>query len=124
MHLLHVSLIVSNIEKATVFYEDILGLRRDERPDLGFDGVFYKLSHGQQLHLLCIENPYQECVQPAHGGRDRHVALAVPDITVIQSRLDDGGFGYTLSQSGRAALFCHDPDGNVIELCEVIEASA
>ncbi len=124
LRLLHVSLIVSNIEKAALFYEGVLGLMPDKRPDLGFEGLFYKLGEGIQLHLLCVENPYQHCKQPTHGGRDRHIALAVSDIKLMQRRLEKVNIDYTLSQSGRAALFCHDEDGNVIELCETKEASA
>ena len=101
-----------------------MGLLPDKRPNLGFEGLFYKLGGGVQLHLLCIENPYQHCKQPLHGGRDRHIALAVSDIKRIQRRLEQANIDYTLSKSGRAALFCHDEDGNVIELCEIKEVSA
>jgi glyoxylase I family protein len=30
-------------------------------------------------------------------------------------RLNQAGVTYTLSQSGRRALFCRDPDGNALE---------
>ena len=119
MRLLHVGLIIADMVKAAAFYEGILGLKPDTRPHLGFEGLFYDLGEGQQLHLMCIANPYEGYSQPEHGGRDRHVALAVKDLSAIRQRLDKHKITYTMSKSGRAALFCHDADGNAIELCEV-----
>jgi catechol 2,3-dioxygenase-like lactoylglutathione lyase family enzyme len=54
-----------------------------------------------------------------HGGRDRHIAMAVNDLDDIRDRLDAEDVRYTLSRSGRKALFCHDPDGNTVELIQV-----
>ncbi|MDQ6968299.1 MAG: VOC family protein [Mariprofundaceae bacterium] len=119
MHLLHVSMIISDLTKSADFYENILGLEPDLRPDLGFTGLFYKLGGNQQLHLMCVHNPYQDCQAPKHGGRDRHIALAVGDLQQSCEKMDQSAIPYTLSRSGRRALFCHDPDGNVVELCEV-----
>jgi len=121
LYLLHVSFIISDLKKSIAFYEGVLGLERDNRPELGFDGLFYKLGNNQQLHLMCMQNPYQNYTQPKHGGCDRHIALAVHDLQQACEKMDQKNITYTLSRSGRAALFCHDPDGNVIELCEVIQ---
>lgn len=118
MRLLHVSMIISDLDKSARFYEDILGLKRDTRPYLGFGGLFYKLGKNQQLHLMCVQNPYQDCKKPEHGGRDFHIALGVRNIEAACKKMDQAGISYTLSRSGRAALFCHDPDGNAVELCE------
>jgi glyoxylase I family protein len=56
---------------------------------------------------------------PEHGGRDRHFALNVLDLDQITAALASKGISYTLSRSGRRALFCRDPDGNAVELVEV-----
>jgi len=113
-----VSFIISDLKKSMAFYEGILGLERDNRPELGFDGLFYKLGNNQQPHLMCVQKTYQNYVQPKHGGRDRHIALAVHDLQQACAKMQQADIKYTLSHSGRAALFCHDPDGNTIELCE------
>jgi len=118
MRLFHVGLIVADLAIAADFYEGVLALARAPRPDLGFDGIFYDLGGGQQIHLMRLNNPYAGCSQPEHGGRDRHLALHVDDLAAIRARLDAGGSAYTMSRSGRAALFCRDPDGNAIELCQ------
>ncbi|MDX8398554.1 MAG: VOC family protein [Mariprofundaceae bacterium] len=123
MHLLHVSMIISDLEKSAYFYGDVLGLELDDRPNLNFEGLFYKLGQGQQLHLMCVDNPYQACEHPVHGGRDRHIALAVVDLQDACQKLEHANINYTLSRSGRPALFCYDFDGNAVELCELSRTS-
>jgi len=119
MRLLHASLIISDLSISARFYEDILGFRRDFRPDLGFSGIFYQLHGGQQLHLMQLDDPYQDATRPQHGGRDRHLAFVVENIQQLAGKLEQAGVDFTTSKSGRAALFCRDPDRNVLEFCEL-----
>ena len=115
----HAGLLVSDLDRARVFYEAVLGLKvYPNRPDLPYPGEWYELGNGQQLHLMQLPNPDASSVRPEHGGRDRHIALAVRDIAALKSRLDAAGVRYTASQSGRAALFCRDPDANTLEFVE------
>jgi len=118
MKLLHVGLIVADLEVSAAFYEDVLGLRRKDRPDLGFEGTFYSLGGNQELHLMLLPNPYATAVLPMHGGRDRHIALQANNLSTIRRKLESMNIPYTMSKSGRSALFCRDPDGNAVELCE------
>ena len=113
----HASLIVSDINKSLLFYRDILGLQQVERPDLGFPGAWFQLDT-QQIHLLELENPDPTTGRPEHGGRDRHVALNALSLTPVQDALNKAGIAYTMSKSGRRALFCRDPDGNAVEIIE------
>lgn len=114
--LLHSSLLVSDLERARPFYEEILGLTPSAlRPAMSFGGVWYELGE-QQIHLLELPNPEAALEKPAHGGRDRHVAVRVDDLEGMRQRLEDAGIHYTRSQSGRAAIFCRDRDGNAFEL--------
>ncbi|MGB9129145.1 MAG: VOC family protein [Thiobacillus sp.] len=118
--LLHAGLLVSDLARAKAFYESVLGLRRfPNRPDLPYPGEWYDLGGGQQLHLMQLPYPDADSVRPEHGGRDRHIALAVRDMDALRSRLDAAGVKYTASKSGRAALFCRDPDMNTLEFVEV-----
>ena len=118
--LLHAGLLVSDLARAKVFYESVLGLApHPKRPDLPYPGEWYDLGGGQQLHLMQLPNPDAGSVRPEHGGRDRHIALAVSDMTALKIRLDAAGVNYTASKSGRAALFCRDPDRNTLEFVEV-----
>ena len=118
MRLHHVAVIVEDLEFASRFYEEVLELKPDPRPDLGFPGLFYSLGSGQQLHLMQIDDPYHECELPAHGGRDHHFALATDDLESLMARLDAQSIIYTRSRSGRAAIFFRDPDGNAIEVIQ------
>ncbi len=114
----HVSMIVADTERALVFYHDVLGLPVDpQRPDLGYPGAWLAIG-AQQIHLLELPNPDPVADRPAHGGRDRHVALTLQDLDGLRQRLDAAGIPYTLSKSGRRALFCRDPDNNALEFIE------
>ena len=116
--LLHAGLLVSDLTAARAFYESVLGLKRLPRPDLPYPGEWYALSAHQHLHLMQLPNPDQASIRPAHGGRDRHIAFGVGAIEPLTARLDTANIAYTLSRSGRAALFCCDPDGNTLEFVE------
>jgi len=114
----HVSLIVADTERALVFYRDLLGLDVDPtRPSLGYPGAWLKLGD-QQIHLLELPNPDPVDARPAHGGRDRHLALSVTDLDAVTKLLEAAEIDFTLSRSGRRALFVRDPDANALELIE------
>ena len=114
----HVSFIVADIARALDFYHGVLGLEINAtRPDLGYPGAWLQIQ-SQQIHLLQLPNPDPVEGRPLHGGRDRHVALGISDLENLSAKLADAGIRYTLSRSGRRALFCRDPDGNALEFIE------
>ena len=118
--LLHAGLLVADLARAKAFYESVLGLvPSPDRPELPYPGEWYELGGGQQLHLMSLPNPDAASLRPEHGGRDRHIALAVRDLGALKRRLEAARVAYTASQSGRAALFCRDPDANTLEFVEV-----
>ena len=118
--LLHASLIVQNLQTSLHFYVDILGFSVDEsRPDLGYEGAWLQVNASQQIHLLNLPNPDPVEGRPAHGGRDRHIAIGVSDFKALMERLERNAIPYSKSKSGREALFCHDPDGNALEFIAV-----
>ena len=114
----HASFIVTNTEVSLGFYRDILGLQQVDRPDLGFPGAWLQLGT-QQIHLLELENPDPTTGRPTHGGRDRHIALNALALAPVQEALTKAGIIYTMSISGRKAMFCRDFDGNTVELIEL-----
>ncbi|WP_369163289.1 VOC family protein [Candidatus Thiodiazotropha sp. LNASS1] len=112
----HVSLLIADTRRSLAFYRDLLGLEVDPaRPDLGFPGAWLKVGD-LQIHLLELDNPDALAERPEHGGRDRHAAFMVDDFKAMRAKLDQAGIDYTMSRSGREALFCRDPDQNTIEL--------
>lgn len=117
--LLHASLLVADLARARGFYEGVLGLTPSPaRPEMSFPGVWYQVGQGQ-IHLINLPNPDPVAGRPEHGGRDRHTALGVVGWEELKASLDAAGVPYTLSRSGRRALFVRDPDGNALELMEV-----
>lgn len=113
----HASLIVADTQRSLGFYCGVLGLQQVARPELGFPGAWLQVGP-QLIHLLELENTDPVTGRPEHGGRDRHVALNALALAPIKDKLDKEGIFYTLSKSGRKALFCRDYDGNTIEIIE------
>lgn len=116
--LLHASIVVADTRRSLDFYEGVLGMQaHPSRPDLGYPGAWLRAGP-RELHLLELPNPDPTEGRPAHGGRDRHVAFAIASLDGLVAALDRAGVDYTLSRSGRRALFCRDPDGNALEFIE------
>jgi len=116
--LTHASMLVADLDISLRFYRDLLGMQVDDaRPDLGYPGAWLRVGE-QQVHLLQLPNPDPRTGRPAHGGRDRHIAFDITDMHALRTALDHFGTQYTLSRSGRNALFCRDPDGNALEFVQ------
>ena len=114
----HVSLLVSDLQRSSNFYIDVLGLEQDDsRPKLPFPGIWLKIG-AQQIHLLCLDK-ITTGTGAEHPGRDSHCAFSVSDINMIEEALKQQGIPYHMSKSGRRALFCRDPDGNGLEFVEL-----
>lgn len=114
----HCSVIVANTQHALIFYCDVLGISLNkQRPDLGYPGAWLDIGD-QQIHLLELPNPDKTGGRPEHGGRDRHMALKVRSLEKVTEKLNENGYAFTMSKSGRKALFCRDPDGNAVEIIE------
>lgn len=117
--LMHTGLVVTDLARSRAFYEGLLGLKPNpDRPDFSFEGVWYDIGQNQ-VHLMVVPNPYQDVVRPEHGGRDNHIAFAVDDVEPVRAALEQAGVAYSMSKSGRAALFCRDPDGHALEFSAV-----
>jgi glyoxylase I family protein len=117
----HATLLTSDLAKSRAFYEGVLGLPlAQNRPQMSFDGVWYDLASNQQIHLMLLPDPEAGLRRAAHGGRDRHIALVVKELSGLKARLEAARISYTSSQSGRSAVFCRDPDQNALEFIEVV----
>jgi len=111
----HAGFLVTDIERAANFYENVLGLSKLPRPDLGFPGRWYDLNNGHQLHLMSVAEMPTHADPPRH---DRHIALNVPDTQAAEQQLREFGVevSYGSGRAGNPQLFIRDPDGNTIEL--------
>ncbi|MBT5230774.1 MAG: glyoxalase [Methylococcales bacterium] len=113
----HFSLLVKDISVSIHFYQNELGLTLNpSRPEMGYNGAWFDVGV-QQIHLLELPTTHQ-CDPNLHGGRDYHVAFHVDDLEWIKCKCEQLKLPFTVSKSGRKALFTRDPDGNALEFIE------
>ena len=115
----HLALSVTDNERATRFYVDVLGMKQLPRPDFGIPGAW--LSAGAAMvHLIEVpETPQRDPLA--------HFALSVPgdQMNAIVEAVRNGG-GQVISepqtrdQLGRQVTqaFCADTEGNQFELTD------
>ncbi|KAK6944794.1 Glyoxalase/fosfomycin resistance/dioxygenase domain [Dillenia turbinata] len=95
-----------NLERSLDFYHNILGLEINEaRPydKLPYRGAWLWVG-SEMIHLMELPNPDPLTGHPEHGGRNRRHKGCIP---------------YTLSKSGRPAIFMRDPDANALEFVQL-----
>ncbi|CAN1185804.1 Glyoxylase I 4 [Linum perenne] len=117
----HVGILCENLEKSLEFYQGTLGLEINEaRPHdkLPYRGAWLWVG-AEMIHLMELPNPDPLTGRPEHGGRDRHACLAIRNVSKLKNILDEAGHPYTLSKSGRPAIFTRDPDANALEFTQV-----
>ncbi|XP_015571682.2 glyoxylase I 4 [Ricinus communis] len=117
----HVGVLCADLERSLEFYQGILGLEINEaRPDdkLPYRGAWLWVG-SEMIHLMELPNPDPLNGRPEHGGRDRHTCIAIRDVSKLKVILDNAGIPYTLSKSGRPAIFTRDPDANALEFTQV-----
>ena len=115
---LHVAVIVSNLARSIEFYTHILGLTQVDR-DLNYPGVWYQIGE-VQIHLIeDINHESNNDIDLTKSTRNPHIALGISDITAAKDQLLAADCVVKMSNSGRAALFTQDPDGNIIELTSI-----
>ncbi|KAJ4875331.1 Lactoylglutathione lyase / glyoxalase I family protein [Raphanus sativus] len=117
----HVGVLCKNLERSLEFYQNILGLEINEaRPHdkLPYRGAWLWVG-SEMIHLMELPNPDPLTGRPEHGGRDRHACIAIRDVSILKQILDKAGIEYTMSRSGRPAIFTRDPDANALEFTQV-----
>ncbi|XP_006657461.1 uncharacterized protein YwkD [Oryza brachyantha] len=117
----HVGILCENLERSMAFYKDLLGLKvNPARPTdkLPYRGAWLWVG-SEMIHLMELPNPDPLTGRPEHGGRDRHTCIAIKDVSKLKEIFDKAGIRYTLSKSGRPAIFARDPDENALEFTQV-----
>jgi catechol 2,3-dioxygenase-like lactoylglutathione lyase family enzyme len=116
---LHVAIVVRDLQRAIEFYTNVLGLQQVDR-QFKYPGAWYQIGDFQ-IHLIEDTN-YQS---PANidldiSTRNPHIALGIKDLDATKQQLLAANCRVKMSNSGRAAMFTQDPDGNVLELTQII----
>ena len=106
-----VSVPVRDVEQASRFYEETLGLPRiSER---GFPE--FQLGENVSVYLVKMEDIGASFT----GPHTAHIALRVPDVAAARAELESKGVefeGDTLDTSVCHMAFFRDPDGNALML--------
>nr|WP_310483628.1 VOC family protein [Chamaesiphon sp. VAR_48_metabat_403] len=112
---LHAAMLVANLDRAIEFYTNVLGLKRVDR-SLKYPGAWYQIGNFQ-IHLIeDIDYLDKDRIDLHVSTRNPHIALEVRDLDATKQQLLAANCIVKMSNSGRAALFTQDPDGNTIEL--------
>lgn len=110
----HVSLNVSDTERALGFYRDVLGMSPITRPDFPFAGAWLDAGNGRQVHLI-------EAAVPTDLGQ--HVAFRVADLDAVIEAVGAGGFEVSgpspVGDTGIRQAFVLDTEGNRVEFTEL-----
>lgn len=136
----HTGFVVSDLEASVAFYRDVVGMkivREFERTGTPIAQVVgYEGAHLKGVHLGFETGPTLELifyVVPPAGQRPTeersvlggtHLAFTVDDIDEAYQNIIGGG-GHTLNppvdlSADRRACYLQDPDGNWLELIEML----
>lgn len=140
----HIGIVVRDLDESLKFYQDTLGLsvyrRHEDKADkfmdklVGIDNVrleWVKLAipKGGLIELLQYHShPDQDVFKdrtmfPANKLGCSHISLTVDDLSLLYDKLIKNGYTCNseplLSPDGKVKiLYCHDPDGTILELIE------
>jgi glyoxylase I family protein len=132
----HISLVVTDLERARAFYSGVLGLEETDRPDFAFDGAWYRVGD-RSLHLI-VPGPGEAPTfrhDKAVDSHDAHFAIRVRSYRRAVEHLQSKGYRRSqdanpkpdaanplpmrLNPTGKAGfpqIYILDPDRNVIEI--------
>lgn len=132
----HINFVSEDVDRMHDFYTGVLGMddipqenfpRTEETEDGGYSGAIRFATEGSmQMHLahrafdIAFRNG--QVINPIERG---HIAFRTDDIAAFLAMLDARGipfsdYGTTFAKSWHQVFF-HDPEGNVIEVHQLIE---
>ena len=115
---LHAAVLVSDLERAEHFYNNVLGLSKVDR-SLKYPGAWYQLGEFQ-IHLIVEPDaPTKSQKESEKWGRNPHLSFSVTDLDAAKNQLIAHNCPIQMSASGRTALFTQDPNGNIVELSQL-----
>ena len=115
---------VSDLERSTYFYRDVLGMPEVTRFPPERPALWVKAAPGTYLGLWTPQAGGPGVgVHGSRGGAHIHLAFLIPQgqLQSIEDRLIAAGFapdGRVVFDQEQHSLFAHDPDGNVIEFAD------
>ena len=132
LELHHINLSTQDVKKLETFYKDILFLdtQNDDLPTLekkkGYSGDVSFVGDGKvQMHLaqkdLSVNFKTGHFINPVEKG---HIAYRTDDIDAFKNHLKENNIEFTdwgdIGVSEWHQIFFYDPDGNIIEVHQII----
>lgn len=125
-HFGHVKLVVDDLDASAAFYRDVLGLTETGRVDASMDGkmgtevMFAPTSEGGAMLALVH---FHDTAAPAPSGV--LVGFMSNDLESLCGQIAAAGGSVTqpirsIPEHGVKAAFATDPEGNVLELLELL----
>lgn len=115
---------VANLAASEAFYAGVLGMPVVERWEPPRVATWLDLGAGGFLGLWPVETGGANAIHHGRGGTHVHFALRVPPGTLagLAERLGAASYETEWRQfaQGNVALYVTDPDGNVVELTELV----
>ena len=110
----HFTVLSSDVDRTTAFYQDLLDLEPGDRPALKFPGAWLYVNGRAVLHII----GGHDVPEPPAGVID-HMAFSASDIGAAIDRIQARGVPFVIRKqvgSGIWQIFIHDPDGAKVEL--------
>jgi len=115
----HVSITVTDVEKAREFYSGVLGFTEIPRPAFNFPGIWYSLGGDLSLHIILNDQLVRPAVEREKIiARYAHFAVWTDDCDETARKIGELGLATRDVISGPTGLrqvFVKDPDGNMVE---------
>ncbi|CAD5166279.1 unnamed protein product [Musa acuminata subsp. malaccensis] len=124
MSLNHVSFMCRSVSQSVKFYQEVLGFVSIKRPSsFSFKGAWL-FNYGIGIHLLQC-NTSEENLPKRKGvinPKDNHISFQCSNMKLLMLKLKKMGVEYVTAKVEEEGiqvdqLFFHDPDGNMIEIC-------
>jgi catechol 2,3-dioxygenase-like lactoylglutathione lyase family enzyme len=119
----HITLVVKDLDVATRFYRDVLGMQQVERPAFGFPGAWFQAGD-TQIHMNIAGDdagePGIRVIGAKNAPRAFHFAFEVDDCDAAAAALAQNGHAIEVTPrnrpDGARQMYLRDPDGHLVEL--------
>lgn len=113
----HFNIRTRNLGDTVRFYEEVLDLKKGDRPNFAFPGAWMYSEGKPVVHLVDISETDEQ--QKPDSGVVHHVAFASQDMTGMKQRLKSKGLPFDVREVPGVdvwQIFVTDPNGVMIEL--------
>jgi glyoxylase I family protein len=125
----HVSIPVSHLDRSKQFYREILGLREIPRPNFPFQGAWFQVAAGRELHLILAHTDVTYRENKGIDPGDLHFAVRVKSYRATLEFLRSKGYHEDADSAdprlvralpkpitGYPQIYILDPDRHLIEI--------